>query len=62
MRILNFDMRASLIFTLASIYNLKAGSVCATFVNRVKDVFKVIGEEAVKTAIEAVKILEKREN
>ncbi|MCF8884990.1 MAG: uridine phosphorylase [Nitrososphaerota archaeon] len=59
MRVLNFDMESSTIFTLAAIYNLKAGSVCVVFANRVKDTFEVKGEEdAIKTAIEAVKILE----
>ncbi|MEM1677595.1 MAG: hypothetical protein QW095_07135 [Nitrososphaerota archaeon] len=38
---------------------MKAGSVCVVFANRVKDTFEVKGEEdAIKTAIEAVKILE----
>lgn len=58
MNVLNFDMETSIIYTLASIYGLRAGSVCAVFANRVEDKFGVLGEEdAIKTAIEAVKIL-----
>ena len=59
MGILNFEMETSTLFTLASIYKLRAGSVCAVFANRVKDTFKVVGErEAAKTAVEAMKILQ----
>ena len=58
MNVLNFEMESSVIFTLASIYGLRAGSVCAVFANRIEDRFGIVGEEdAIKTAIEAVKIL-----
>ncbi len=58
MNVLNFEMESSVIFTLASIYGLRAGSVCAVFANRIEDRFGMVGEEdAIKTAIEAVKIL-----
>lgn len=58
MGVLNFEMEASAIFTLTSIYGLRAGAVCAVFANRVEDTFGVRGEEeAAKTAVEAVKIL-----
>lgn len=58
MNVLNFDMETSAIYVLASIYGLHAGSVCAVFANRVEDKFGVMGEEdAIKTAVEAVKIL-----
>lgn len=58
MGVLNFEMEASAIFTLASIYGLRAGAVCAVFANRVEDTFGVAGEEdAARTAVEAVKIL-----
>lgn len=58
MNVLNLEMETSVIFTLASMYGLRAGSVCAVFANRVEDKFGVLGEEdAIKTAIEAVKIL-----
>jgi len=58
MGVLNFEMEASAIFTLAGIYGLRAGAVCAVFANRVEDTFGVKGEgDAAKTAVEAVKIL-----
>jgi len=59
MGVLNFEMEASSILTLASIYGLRAGAVCAVFANRIKDTFGVVGErEAAKVAVEAVKILQ----
>jgi len=58
MNVLNFEMESSIIFTLASLYGLRAGSVCAVFANRIEDRFEIVGEDdAIKTAIEAVKIL-----
>ncbi|MEM1976844.1 MAG: uridine phosphorylase, partial [Nitrososphaerota archaeon] len=59
MRVLNFDMETSAIYAIASIYGLRAGSICAVFANRVKDEFGVTGErDAAKVAVEAVKILQ----
>ncbi len=58
MGVLNFEMEASVIFTLASLYGLRAGAVCTVFANRVEDKFGVKGEEEVsRVAVEAVKIL-----
>ncbi len=58
MGVLNFEMEASVIFTLASLYGLRAGAVCTVFANRVEDKFGVKGEEAAaRVAVEAVKIL-----
>jgi len=58
MRVLNFEMEASAVFTLASIYGLRAGAVCAVFANRVENTFGVKGEgDAIRVGIEAVKIL-----
>lgn len=58
MGVANFEMEASAIFTLASIYGLRAGAVCTVFANRVEDTFGVAGEEdAARVAVEAVKIL-----
>jgi len=58
MGVLNLEMEASVIFTLASIYGLRAGAVCAVFANRVEDTFGLKGEEEVsRFAVEAVKIL-----
>ena len=54
----NLEMEAAVILTLANLFGLRAGTVCAVFANRITDEFKVVGEEeAGKTATEAVKIL-----
>jgi uridine phosphorylase len=59
MNVLNFDMETSAIYTIASIYGLRAGSVCAVFANRVRDEFGIAGErDAARVAVEAVKILQ----
>ncbi|ADV65192.1 uridine phosphorylase [Desulfurococcus mucosus] len=57
--VLNFEMEASLIFTLANIYGLRAGAVCAAIANRETEEFIVnagVGD-AIRVANEAVKIL-----
>ncbi|MDH5770833.1 MAG: uridine phosphorylase [Candidatus Bathyarchaeota archaeon] len=54
----NLEMEAAAILTLANLFGLRAGAVCAVFANRITDEFKVVGEEeAGKTATEAVKTL-----
>ncbi len=54
----NFEMEAATLFTLAGVYGLRAGCVCAVFANRVMDEFGKAGErEAAMVASEAVKIL-----
>lgn len=54
----NFEMEASCILTMSSVYGLRAGVVCAVFANRVTGEFAVSGEDrAGKAASEAVKIL-----
>ena len=57
--VLGFEMEASAIFTLASIYGARAGCVCAAVANRATNKFvKNAGVvEAVKVANEAVRIL-----
>ena len=57
--VLNFEMEASTIFTLANIYGARAGSVCAAIANRVTDelVPDAGVEDAIRVANEAVKIL-----
>ena len=56
--ILNFEMESSVIFTLASIYGLRAGCVCTVFANRITDEFITKGEDvASQVGIEAMKIL-----
>jgi uridine phosphorylase len=58
MGVLNFEMEASVIFTLAGIYGLRAGAVCAVFANREENEFGVAGEnEVAAVACEAVRIL-----
>ena len=54
----NFEMEASLIFTLAELLGMRAGAVSAVYANRARNEFGVRGEEnAIKAANEAVKIL-----
>jgi len=57
--VINFEMEAATLFTLANVYGLKAGALCAVYANRIKDEFKPgAGEKnCVKVANEAVKIL-----
>lgn len=57
--VLNFEMEAATIFTLANIYGLRAGAVCAAIANRETEEFVVNAgvEDAIKVANEAVKIL-----
>jgi len=58
-KVLNFEMKTATLFTLASLYGLRAGSVCAVYANRCRNEFKSgAGEEiAIKVANEAAKIL-----
>ena len=57
--VLIFEMEAATLFTLANLYNLRSGAICAVYANRIKDEFKPgAGEqECIKAANEAVKIL-----
>jgi uridine phosphorylase len=56
--VLNFEMEAATIFTLAGIYGLRAGSVCTVVANRMTDEFTYGGiEKSVKVANLAVEIL-----
>ena len=58
-KVLNFEMETATLFTLASFYGLRAGSVCAVFANRCRNEFRTgAGEEnAIMVANEAIKIL-----
>jgi uridine phosphorylase len=57
-RVLNFEMECATLFTLANLFGLRSGAVCAVFANRETDEFRVAGEdEACRTACEAAKIL-----
>jgi uridine phosphorylase len=57
--VLNFEMETATLYTLASLYGLRACSVCAVYANRCTNKFKPeAGEEnAIKIANEATKIL-----
>ncbi|QLH83892.1 nucleoside phosphorylase [Halosimplex pelagicum] len=56
--VLNFEMEAAAILTLANLYGLRAGAVCTVYANRVTGEFRTEGErKASKVASEAVSIL-----
>lgn len=56
--VLNFEMEAATIFTLAGLYGLRAGSVCTVVANRITDEFVYGGiEKSIRTANRAVEIL-----
>ncbi|SDJ93589.1 uridine phosphorylase [Halovenus aranensis] len=56
--VLNFEMEASAILTLAQIYGLRAGAVCTVYADRTTGEFQVTGEsKAAKTASKAVSLL-----
>jgi uridine phosphorylase len=58
--VLNFEMEASAIMTLANIYGLRAGAVCTAYANRVTGEFRTEGEgRAAETASLAAAILAK---
>jgi len=58
--VVNFEMEASCLFTLASVFGLRAGCVCAVFANRETGDFEVRGEaEAARVASEAAVLLTK---
>ncbi len=57
-KVLNFEMEAATLFTLANLFGLRAGCVCAVYAQRVTNEFDIRGEEdAIKVANEAVKVL-----
>jgi uridine phosphorylase len=56
--VLNFEMEASAILTLANIYGLRAGAVCTVYADRTTGEFRVEGERrAARTASKAVAML-----
>lgn len=58
--VLNFEMEASAILTLASLYGLRAGAVCTVYANRVTGEFRTEGEtKAAETASLAAALLAK---
>lgn len=58
-RALNFEMEAATLFTLANLFGLRAGAICAVYDNMITEEVKIgAGEEdAIRAANEAVKIL-----
>ena len=58
-RVLNFEMEAAALFTLASIYGARAGCICAAVANRVtNEMMPDAGlRDAIRAANEAVRIL-----
>ena len=58
-KVVDFEMETSVLFTLANLYNLRAGAICAVFDNFITNKWAVRGEkQAGKAASEAVVILE----
>ena len=56
--VVNFEMEASAILTLAGLYGLRAGAVCTVYANRVTGEFRTEGEaKAAETASLAAAIL-----
>ena len=56
--VLNFEMEAAAILTLAGLYGLRAGAVCTVYANRVTGEFRTAGENrAAETASLAVTLL-----
>jgi uridine phosphorylase len=56
--VLNFEMEASAILTLANVYGLRAGAVCTVYANRETGEFRTEGErKAAKTATLATHLL-----
>ncbi len=56
--VLNFEMEASAILTLANVYGLRAGAVCTVYADRTTGEFRVEGERrAARTASLAVSLL-----
>lgn len=57
--VLNFEMECATLFTLSTLFNNRAGAVCAVYANRIKNVFDPgAGEEdCIRVANEAVSIL-----
>lgn len=61
--VLNFEMEASAILTLANVYGLRAGAVCSVYANRVTGEFRTEGErKAAETASLATHLLAKMDD
>ncbi|PSP82885.1 uridine phosphorylase [Halobacteriales archaeon QS_1_68_17] len=56
--VINFEMEASAILTLANVYGLRAGAVCAVYADRTTGEFRTVGDDrAAETASLAVSLL-----
>ncbi len=56
--VLNFEMEASLLFVLGSIFKMEVGAVCTVYASRPRNEFATLGEErAIQAANEATRIL-----
>jgi len=57
-KVLNIEMESSALFTIANLYNLRAGAICAVFDNLITNEFVIRGEkEMALVASEAMAIL-----
>lgn len=57
--VLNFEMEASLLFIMGTLFKVETGAVCAVFANRATNEFDTKGEvEAILAASEAAKIID----
>jgi uridine phosphorylase len=57
--VLNYEMEAAALLTLASVYGLRAGAVCTVYANRVTGEFRTEGESrAAEVASEAAVVLD----
>ncbi len=57
-KVLNFEMEAATLFTLSSIFGLRAGAVSLVLANRITDEFELVPQDdLIKVGLEAVKIL-----
>ncbi|MBS3793757.1 MAG: uridine phosphorylase [Candidatus Thorarchaeota archaeon] len=57
-KVMNFEMEAATLFTLGNLYGFRTGAICAVYANRVKDEFRVQGEEnAIRCGNETIRIL-----
>lgn len=58
--VLNLEMDTSALLTLAGLFGLRAGTVCAVYANRIEDTFATEGEDrAIAVANRAVEILQR---
>lgn len=58
--VLNFEMEAACLFTMANIFGVRAGAICVVIADRVRDKFKIspaFEKKVGKVASEAVRIL-----